>query len=105
MGLDTYARDANGKLPDDAKAAFARSGINLVGGLLSSNGDRGSFRGKVYAKLIKDTTGVDLYQEQIDTETIEDMEHNIDLTIKDLREIQTFLDICIDYNLELWGSW
>ena len=105
MGLDTYARDANGKLPDDAKAAFARSGINLVGGLLSSNGDGGSFRGKVYAKLIKDTTGVDLYQEQIDTETVRLMAHNVSLAIQDLKQIQKFLDICVMYDLELWGSW
>ena len=108
MGLDTYARDANGKLPDDARSAFARSGVNLCGGMFSSrsgSGESGSFRGKVYAKLIKDTTGVDLYQEQIDTETVRLMAHNVSLAIQDLKQIQKFLDICVMYDLELWGSW
>ena len=105
MGLDTYARDVNGKLPEDAAAAFARSGVRLCGGMLSSNGDGGSFRGKVYADLIQATTGVSLYQEEIDSETVEDMNHNISLAIEDLNELKKFFQVCVDYQLELKGWW
>jgi hypothetical protein len=105
MGLDTYARDVNGKLPEDAAAEFARSGIQLCGGMLSSNGDGGSFRGKVYANLVKAATGVDLYQESIDSETVEEMNYNLSLALRDLRELQKFFQVCVDYDLELKGWW
>ena len=105
MGLDSFARDVNGKLPDDASAAFARSGIELVGGMFSSNGDGGSFRGKVYANLIEATTGVSLYQEEIDSDTVKDMRHNIRLAISDLEELEKFFDICASYDLELRNWW
>lgn len=105
MGLDTYARGVNGTLPEDAASAFARSDIHLCGGMFSSNGDGGSFRGKVYANLIKATTGVDLYQETIESETVEEMNYNIGLAIRDLKELQKFFQVCVDYDLELKGWW
>jgi hypothetical protein len=105
MGLDTYARDVNGNLPEDAAAEFARSGIKLCGGMFSSNGEGGSFRGKVYSSLVEAATGVSLYQESIDSETVEDMNHNIKLALQDLKELQKFFQVCVDYDLELKGWW
>lgn len=64
MGLDTYAQPSkDGELSDEDMQAFQQAGISLCGGILSGNGSDGSFRGKVYDRLISDITGQSLYQE------------------------------------------
>ena len=62
MGLDSYASRSAGDvvLTDDDVAAFAAADIELCGGLYS--GDGGSFRGKMYAELILEVTGENIYE-------------------------------------------
>lgn len=65
MGLDSIwsiGKDSNGLIK--AKKVIFRPRLNLVGGLLSGEG-QGSFRGKVYNKFIEEQTGVSLYQKTI----------------------------------------
>ena len=114
MGLDTYARKevicecGEGKvkkLPPDAATAFEGAGIKLCGGMLSSTGDGGSFRGKVYSKLVEAATGVSLYEEWIEPETVKEMSEAIHNAAIDLRELDKFFTICAEYELGLEGWW
>jgi len=71
MGLDTFAykKDIDGDLVQAPDELF--EGILLCGGLFSGGGS--SFRGKVYARQIEEITGVSLYNELIDEETVKKM--------------------------------
>jgi len=69
MGLDTYAYHTNSEgkretMPDEL---FSEVG-SLCGGLFSGGG--ASFRGKVYAGFLHNSIGLDLYQDEIRTETV-----------------------------------
>ena len=64
MGLDSFW-----KLPKRKKKPVFEPELMLCGGMLSGHGN-GSFRGKVYDHLIESVTGVSLYQEEIDDETV-----------------------------------
>ncbi len=115
MGLDTYARkevtcDECGtgktkKLPEDAAAAFASAGISLVGGMFSSGGDGGSFRGKVYSSLVEAATGISLYEEWIEPERVKQMADDIHNAMVDLQNLDKFFSICDEYGLGLQGWW
>lgn len=63
MGLDSYASRSPGDvaLTDEDVAAFDAADIELCGGMYS--GGAGSFRGKVYAELILEVTGENIYEE------------------------------------------
>lgn len=70
MGLDNFwIRDPTDKqvvdLPFDPP-------LHLVGGMFSGHG-AGSFRGKVYAAIVEEATGVSLYQGFIPNETVQAM--------------------------------
>ena len=75
MGLDTFAAHT----PDDIELteadiqAFKDADITLCWGILTSDGSEGSFRGKVYESIIREITGVSLYQEWIPPETVQEM--------------------------------
>jgi hypothetical protein len=73
MGLDTYASRSPEDLvlTEEDLQAFADAQIELCGGIFSGEG--GSFRGKVYASLLLDITGVSLYAEWIPPETVHQM--------------------------------
>ncbi len=59
MGLDTYAAHTpeDIELTEDDIQAFEEARISLCGGMLSGDGNDGSFRGKVYVMLILEITG------------------------------------------------
>jgi hypothetical protein len=79
MGLDTYAavsrstkfsavrETENGGI--GVKHELYKHIKNLVGGMLSANG-QGSFRGKCYDQFIEDITGESLYQEEIRNDNV-----------------------------------
>ena len=74
MGLDSYWEVAThmGQLHPEFDPP-----LQLCGGLFSEHG-RGSFRGKVYEDAILEVTGVSLYQEVIDADTIKAMAAKLD---------------------------
>ena len=66
MGLDCYWVGEN-----DSKASVPGK-FKICGGMFSGHGND-SFRGKVYNDVVESETGVSLYQEEIDSETIKKM--------------------------------
>ena len=69
MGLDNYWRK-------DADTEGYADVNGVCGGLLSGNGNH-SFRGKVYNNIIVNVTGVSLYEDKIEPETIQTMNEAI----------------------------
>ena len=67
MGLDCFWYEQN-----RTERASVDGDFSLCGGMLSGVGND-SFRGKVYNDLVELATGVSLYQEWIDNETISAM--------------------------------
>lgn len=123
MGLDTYARHPKPENDEDAtyaslseeeEKAFGRANIALCGGMMSGNGNDGSFRGKVYSGLIQEITGESLYQNWIPPERVRVMADKLDSydgpppraeddeTIPNLRR---FFRVCVELNLGLVGWW
>ena len=77
MGLDNFwkkSKDENGVIEGEFK---------LCGGVFSGNGND-SFRGKVYARLVEDITGVSLYGDpetyEIPNETVKQMAVDLEET-------------------------
>lgn len=75
MGLDSYFKIKKYETPD-----WSDLDLHLCGGMFSNQGGDGSFRGKVYADIIKEITGVGLYQPEIDHETIKEMAQKLSET-------------------------
>jgi hypothetical protein len=119
MGLDTYAsRSPEGELGDDDKQAFDQADLQLCWGMHSGTG--GSFRGKVYSDMVEHVSGVSLHQEWIPPETVRAMaeafqrcdpeavesdmaDEHYAPSAHEVRELQTFLQICADRGLGLVG--
>jgi hypothetical protein len=74
MGLDSYW-----KLPKRKRHPNFDPPLQLCGGMLSGHGC-GSFRGKVYDKVVEGITGVSLYQEEIDADTVMHMSNELNGT-------------------------
>ncbi|MBC8408320.1 MAG: hypothetical protein H8E12_06285 [Rhodobacteraceae bacterium] len=91
MGLDTYST-----IPD-----LDYTGIELCGGMMSSNG-AGSFRGKVYSDFIEHVTGVSLYEEVITNDVIHNMAKQLDTWVLDNVEEQTCFTNGIDGSKVTW---
>lgn len=66
MGLDNFWVDSEGK------QASVTGDFKVCGGIFSGHGDS-SFRGKVYANVVQEITGVSLYQDKIDNSTVRSM--------------------------------
>ena len=66
MGLDSYFRIKTYETPEFKDLPE----LHLCGGMMSGDGNDGSFRGKVYDAFITRVTGESLYQEEIERETI-----------------------------------
>jgi hypothetical protein len=75
MGLDTYAARSPGniELTEEDIQAFQEADISLCGGLISGDGNDGSFRGKVYVMLVLEITDENLAQDWITPETVRKM--------------------------------
>lgn len=105
MGLDVYAVNSiGGPLNDEQKQAFQDAHIRLRSVCLDKAGGNGYFRGKLYASLVKATTGYSLYDPRIDPEEVVDMLHNIKLAIEDLIELEKFFTVCVEYELAVCGD-
>ena len=70
MGLDNFWRK------DEDTEGYVDIDGGVCGGLLSGNGDS-SFRGKVYNNIVVNVTGVSLYEDRIEPETIKTMNEAI----------------------------
>lgn len=86
MGLDSFWVDSDG---NEIQVEF-KNPPKLCGGIFSANGV-GSFRGKVYNEFVQSITGVSLYQEMIDNETIKEMADKLDEFVK-------------NHDMELWDE-
>lgn len=120
MGLDTYAvRSPEGDLQEGDEQAFDKADLQLCGGLYSGSG--GSFRGKVYADVVKHVSGVSLYEGWIPPNTVRAMAEAFDLcdleavenemagrvhatSALEVHELRRFFRICADRGLGL-VSW
>ena len=71
MGLDNYWKKNEGETAEIEEAG------GVCGGMLSDNGES-SFRGKVYADLVQQATGVSLYDEQIPSEVVKKMADDLE---------------------------
>lgn len=97
MGLDTYAyhKNAEGEFVGMPDSLFAHIPPVLCGGIFSGNSGDGcgsSFRGKVYAGFLHNTIGLDLYQEEIPTATVQAAADALDKWILENGELE-FSDI------------
>lgn len=105
MGLDVYAINVNGgPLNEEQQKAFRDAHIRLRSIMLDKNGSQGYFRGKLFASLVKATTGYSLYDPRIDPDEVEDMLHNLKLAIEDLIELEKFFTVCVEEGLGLAGD-
>jgi len=127
MGLDNYASHTPGdvSLTEEDERAFAASGAQLCGGILS--GGDSSFRGKVYWDLIYEVTGESIMEEWVPPESVIEMAEKLNaLTSQELADIndrvrsrggdhptsnvemaslQCFFTICAGRGLGLIGWW
>jgi hypothetical protein len=121
VGLDSYASRSPGDvaLTDEDVAAFDAADIELCGGMYSGGG--GSFRGKVYAELILEVTGENIYEEWLPpsavgrisaalaTRTPDELAAISDETIRgsappsQMADLQRFFAICAERGLGLIG--
>jgi hypothetical protein len=120
MGLDTYASASPEEIelsPAD-RQAFIDEDIHLGGVVF--RGSEGSFRGKIYARLIMDITEVDLYQEWIPPALVKEMYLTLqacdpvkaleqagegDLNPNEIIELRKFFKVCSVRGLGLVNSW
>ena len=66
MGLDSFwMNESNERVSVEGQ-------FKVCGGMLSDHGNS-SFRGKVYDEMIAEVTGVSLYQEEINANTVKEM--------------------------------
>jgi hypothetical protein len=127
MGLDTFASrsPASPVLTTEDVAAFERASIDLCGSIYSDG--MTSIRGKLYAELVLEVTGISLYQEWIGVEdvlnlsaaleayTAEDLAHTWDSldtrrgssghSTEETAVLRSFFRICAERGLGLIGWW
>ena len=77
MGLDNYWKKNEGETAEIEEAE------GVCAGMFTDHGQT-SFRGKLYADLVEQATGVSLYQEEIPSEVIMKMADDLDAF--DIRE-------------------
>jgi hypothetical protein len=126
MGLDTLASRSPDDvvLSDEDTAAFEETGIDLCGGM-GSDGVT-SIRGKVYAGLVLEATGISLYEAWLAPEVVARLSRALDarsaVDLADLWDsidgrggsghssvetagLKTFFDVCAERGLGLIGWW
>jgi hypothetical protein len=124
VGLDTFAC----RSPDEVELstqdmkAFEEADIELCGGILS--GASTSFRGKIYAPLIRQLSGISLYQAWIPPERVREISHALDQchaervaqqlqgrgmrhgwSAAEIIELRKFFRVCEERGLGLVGWW
>ena len=119
MGLDNYIVVEDAALYHRIREEL--NGLSLVRGLVTAEGSHW-IRGKVYNELIEGLTGVSLYQEDIDPQTVEKIHKVLQKTKfskakrymgwweeedqeKAWEGIQKFFEVCVKYNASLGGWW
>ena len=80
MGLDSYFES-----PEGVNKPLIED-ITLCAGMLSGNGSDGSFRGKVYDKVVEEITGETLYQEDIDNKTVRKMSNALNIFVQKTKD-------------------
>jgi hypothetical protein len=126
MGLDTFVSRSPGRptLTAEDAAVFGASGLELCGGFYSDG--LTSIRGKVYAGLVFEVTGVSLYQDWIDPADVSSMARALDARSADdlarswddltggggpghssqeTAQLKRFFDLCAERGLGLVGWW
>jgi len=126
MGLDTFpSRSADDQvLSAEDVAIFEGADIDLCGGVYSDGVT--SIRGKVYAELVLEVTGVSLYQEWIAPDEVLSLARALDAhsakqlallwdslgghrgpahSSKETAELKKFFRVCADRRLGLIGWW
>lgn len=120
MGLDTFAAKSEGETDLTVKdlAAFEKEDIQLAEYDLSFGS--ASFRGKIYAPLVDQITGVSLYNLYIYPEVVYDMWKSFEKTdpntvavkpywtksqnVEAIQQLKKFFKVCADCKLGLYGS-
>jgi hypothetical protein len=126
MGLDTFVSRSPDRptLTAEDRATFAASGIELCGGMYSDG--LTSIRGKVYAELVHQVTGISLYEHWIEPGEVTRLARALDVRSADdlarvwdtldapggpghssheTAQLQQFFDICAERGLGLIGWW
>jgi len=126
MGLDTFASRAPEScvLTAEDAAAFQAADIDLCGGVYSDGVT--SIRGKVYAELVLEVTGISLYQEWIRSEEVQSLSNALEAysaedlarlwdsldvrggpghSARETAELKRFFRVCAEQGLGLIGWW
>ncbi len=121
MGLDTFASrfEEITELSEADIKAFERENINLCEGLFTDG--EASFRGKVYAIVVLEITGISLFEYWIPPEKVYDMwqafedcdpeeftDDNSGVRNSDtdsINELRKFFKVCAERKLGLVGCW
>lgn len=116
MGLDSYFKIKTYETPEFSKD------ISLCGGLCSSNGSDGSFRGKIYDHIIaKVTSGkYTLYENELSPEQVKDIsfalqnheylsswneESNFNVSPEEYKSLQKLFKEAVEKECVLIGWW
>jgi len=86
MGLDNFWKKS------EEEYGTVEGEFKICGGIFSGSGND-SFRGKVYARLIKDITMVDLYDDMITNEQVKQM-------AEDLEGTEFIPEYIVEYDIE-----
>ena len=117
MGLDSFFRKSRDELGVELECdlpKFDDPQPSLCGGMFSGHGFDGSFRGKVYAELVEDITGVSLYSEWIDNDIVKLMADKLDAACQrqeyvygdsDLYDLARVFRAFADAGYSLTGWW
>lgn len=125
MGLDTFVSRSPGRptLSEEDTTAFHVAGFELCGGMYSDG--LTSIRGKVYADLVFEVTGISLYEDWIgpgevthlarafDARSADDLARLWDAiapgrprhSSEETAQLQRFFDLCAERGLGLVGWW
>lgn len=108
MGLDNFW-----VLPEGKEEISFSPELHLCGGMFSGHG-QGSFRGKVYDEIVSEITGVSLYTDEIDNQTIQEMADKLvktkydrqlfDCTEEEFRDLRVMFSVYADAGASL-KSW
>lgn len=121
MGLDNFASRTEeiGELSEEDILAFKNENMNLCEGLFTEG--EASFRGKVYANVVLEITGISLFEYWIPPKTVYEMwqafencdpeefsKSNSGIRNSDsysINELRKYFKVCAERKLGLVGVW